>query len=609
MMKISKILVLIVTISSVVEVNAQTFSWKQKATLPGLSRWGAYKFVIGNLGFVGGGYHNSSLTDFWQYNPINNVWTQMSNWPIATRTAGSFSIAGYGYVVGGIVSPGSNITNSMYQYNPSNNTWLQKASYPGIPVYGAASFAIAGKGYYGVGNAGVATGPYYNDFYEYDPVNNSWTQKSSFPGSARFGTHGIASSTFGYVGLGYDAAINLYYQDWYQYDPTIDSWTQKQNYPYALSYTSSFYINNKIYLVTGKDNNNAYSSMYSFDETNNAWNQEPSFIGSDRWCAFGFAINNIGYFGTGTNLASSTLLSDFYEYSPAETQDSIICITLKPNSIDGKDAHVLSGLPNTNVEPHAEFLACAWTCQGNSCNDREFVQFDMSVIPANATLVSATLGLHANPNPVTIPTANYGSNNAFLIQRVTSPWSESTVTWNTQPITTIQNEVLVPQSTSSGQSYLNLDVTALVNDMRNDPQNSFGFMMRLVNEIPYNGRDFASSDHPDSTMWPSITYCYTVLTGVSNYLVSSNSFKVYPTLFTENLRIEFLSLASEIELDIFNVAGKKVLGKMVKCTPRVKQIVQLTENEINSLNTNEVYFIRITGMDFTETQRIIRAKF
>ena len=37
-----------------------------------------------------------------------------------------------------------------------------------------------------------------------------------------------------------DAAINLYYQDWYQYDPTIDSWTQKQNYPYALSYTSSF---------------------------------------------------------------------------------------------------------------------------------------------------------------------------------------------------------------------------------------------------------------------------------------------------------------------------------------------------------------------------------
>ena len=608
-MKIFRLLLIITTVFVYIDSHAQNYTWKQKATLPGLSRWGAYKFVIGNLGYIGGGYNNSSLNDFWQYNPSNNVWTQMSNCPIATRTAGSFSIAGYGYVVGGIVSPGSNITNNMYQYNPSNNTWLQKASYPGIPIFGAASFALAGKGYYGVGNAGIATGPYYNDFYEYDPVSDAWTQRAQFPGAGRYGVHGVATSNYGYVGFGLDENTGLFYKDWYQYNPVTNMWIQKQDYPYILSNPSSFYINNKIYLGTGHISTSVYDFIYSYDETANTWTPEPTFIGSGRWCAFGFAINNIGYLGTGTDLGGTNTYDDFYEFSPDSLQDSVLCLTLKPNSDGGKDIHVLSGLPNTNVDPHQEFVFCGWTCQGSPCNDRALIQFNMSVIPANATLISATLGLHANPSPIVIPTANYGSNNAFLIRRVTSPWSESTVTWNTQPTTTTQNEVLVPQSTSSGQSYLNLDVTALVNDMRNDPQNSFGFMMRLVNEIPYNGRDFASSDHPDSTMWPSITYCYTVLTGVSNYLVSSNSFKVYPTLFTENLRIEFLSLASEIELDIFNVAGKKVLGKMVKCTPRVKQIVQLTENEINSLNTNEVYFIRIAGMDFTETQRIIRAKF
>jgi len=230
----------------------------------------------------------------------------------------------------------------------------------------------------------------------------------------------------------------------------------------------------------------------------------------------------------------------------------------------------------------------------------------MSVIPANATLVSATLGLHANPNPVTIPTANYGSNNAFLIQRVTSPWSESTVTWNTQPTTTTQNEVLVPQSTSSGQSYLNLDVTALVNDMRNDPQNSFGFMMRLVNEIPYNGRDFASSDHPDSTKWPSITYCFIIPTGINNLQESQAYFKVTPTVFTDKISVEFLALSKKVQFEILDISGKVIFRKVVDGVPNKYQKLDVYENECSSALRNGVYLVRLISNDIVMTKRIVR---
>lgn len=607
-MKIFRLFLIITTVFVYVDSHAQNYIWKQKASLPGMGRWGAYKFVVGNLGYVGGGYNNSSLNDLWQYNPSNNVWTQMSNCPIATRTAGSFSIAGYGYVVGGIVSPGSNITNNLYQYNPSNNTWLQKASYPGIPIFGAASFALAGKGYYGVGNAGVATGPYYNDFYEYNPVSDVWTQKAQFPGAGRYGVHGIATSNYGYVGLGFDGNTGLFYKDWYQYNPVTNMWIQKQDYPYILAYPSSFYINNKIYLGTGHINTSVYDFIYSYDETANTWTPEPTFIGSGRWCAFGFAINNIGYLGTGTDLGGSNTYDDFYEFSPDTLHDSVICLTLKPNSDGGKDAHILSGLPNTNVDPHQEFIFCGWTCQGSPCNDRALIQFDMSAIPANATLVSATLGLHANPSPITIPTANYGSNNAFLIRRVTSPWSESTVTWNTQPITTTQNEVLVPQSNSSGQSYLNLDVTALVNDMRNDPQNSFGFIMRLVNEIPYNGRDFASSDHPDSTKWPSITYCFTVPTGISHTNKINDYFNVYPTMFSNRINIDFLSSTKNFEMEIIEISGKKVFGKSITCKPNVKQSLTIAEDDLANVNVNGVYMVRFSCNEKVVTKKLIRMK-
>ena len=321
---------------------------------------------------------------------------------------------------------------------------------------------------------------------------------------------------------------------------------------------------------------------------------------------FWLAINNIGYLGTGTDLGGTNTYDDFYEFSPDSLQDSVLCLTLKPNSDGGKDIHVLSGLPNTNVDPHQEFVFCGWTCQGSPCNDRALIQFNMSVIPANATLISATLGLHANPSPIVIPTANYGSNNAFLIRRVTSPWSESTVTWNTQPTTTTQNEVLVPQSTSSGQSYLNLDVTALVNDMRNDPQNSFGFMMRLVNEIPYNGRDFASSDHPDSTKWPSITYCFIIPTGINNLQESQAYFKVTPTVFTDKISVEFLALSKKVQFEILDISGKVIFRKVVDGVPNKYQKLDVYENECSSALRNGVYLVRLISNDIVMTKRIVR---
>ncbi len=604
-MRISKVLLLIATLSTTVVLHAQTFSWKQKSSLPGVGRWGAYKFVIGNFGFIGGGYNNASLNDLWQYNPATDTWTQKSNCPMATRTAGSFSIAGYGYVVGGIVSPGSNITNSMYQYNPSNNTWLQKASYPGIPIYAAASFSISGKGYYGVGNAGVATGPYYNDFYEYDPVNDSWTQKAAFPGTPRYGVHGTATTNFGYVGFGSNESMGVFFKDWYQYHPITNTWIQKQDYPISLSNPSSFFINNKLYLGTGHSYSTAYSDMYSYDETADTWMPEQGYIAGGRWCTVGFAINNIGYIGTGTDNTNVNTYTEFYEFSP----DSIICVTLKPDSIRGMDTHVLSGLPNTNVEPHAEFLACAWTCQGNPCNNRALIQFDLSVIPANATLVNASLSLYANPSPVTIPTANYGTNNAFVIQRITSAWNENTITWNTQPATSAQNEVIIPQSTSPGQDYLNIDVTPMVYDMLNNPQNSFGFMLRLVNEIPYNGRDFASSDNADSTKWPSITYCFVVPTGIKNTEVVSSGLKVYPTVFNNFINVEYKSVSEKMSVEILDITGKRLLNKTITCKPYINQTLELNEKDLQQLNANGVYFIRVLRAGSIETKRLIRNKY
>lgn len=590
-------------------VQAQSYTWKQKASIPSSGRYGAFKFVIGNLGYVGGGCatSGSNLNDLWQYDPTNDVWTQKSSCPLYTRTAGSFAINTKGYVVGGINNSG-NIINLMYEYDALTNSWSQKANYPGTPVYAAASFSIDGKGYFGIGNGGLSTGPYYNDFYEYDPSTNLWTSKASFPAIGRYGVNSVASLSYGYVGFGLNESVGMFYNDWYQYDPLTDSWTAKQSYPIALSNSSAFYINNKIYLTCGHDYNFTYKETYCFSEVSNSWVSAPDFTGGRRWAGFGFAINNIGYVGAGFDSTNYNTYSNFYEFSPTEGHDSIHCVEVKPDSLKGKDALVLSISPNSNYGNQQELLCHAWTCQGSPCIGRSLIEFDLSVIPANATFISATMNLHVNPTPVTIPGSNYGTNNSFVIRRVTSPWTEDLVTWNTQPATTTQNEVTIAQSGSANQNILNADVTSMVFDMLNNPQSSYGFMLKLVNEIPYNGRDFTSSDYTDSTLWPSITLCYIMPTGLNYLNENKEDIRVFPTLFQNNLTVEYRSNHAVGSLEMVDVTGRIQVKIPLKQTPGAITKLVLDENRLRNLRTNNMYFVRITDGDKVYVKRIIRTK-
>ena len=109
------------------------------------------------------------------------------------------------------------------------------------------------------------------------------------------------------------------------------------------------------------------------------------------------------------------------------------------------DAHVTNkqptdnfgALPNLNVGPSA----------------KAFLQFDFSTLPAGTTgdkVAKATLLLWVN---------RIGMSGAIDIQAVTSPWSESTVTFNTQPTV---GAVLQTVPVTVGGQYLAVDVTTQV---------------------------------------------------------------------------------------------------------------------------------------------------
>lgn len=194
--------------------------------------------------------------------------------------------------------------------------------------------------------------------------------------------------------------------------------------------------------------------------------------------------------------------------------DSLHHIVFQPGPDEGKDAFVedypFNDYPNKNWGGSEEWSAISWTAYGTPFVVRSFIDFNFEIIPADAVIVNAKLSLYAHGNdlhkmghdPLT------GSNACYL-QRVISEWDEYLVTWNTQPLTTEENQVMLPESVSTMQNYTDIDVTGLVQDIHNHPQESFGFMLRLIEEEGYRRMFFASSDVEDPAKRPKLEIHYT----------------------------------------------------------------------------------------------------
>ncbi len=172
---------------------------------------------------------------------------------------------------------------------------------------------------------------------------------------------------------------------------------------------------------------------------------------------------------------------------------------LRPHHEEGKDKRINSVIV---IPPDGtEFIANAWTWNGVPGNGRSAIEFDLSDIPNNADVLHADLFLFAAMNPPSGNHSNRDGSNTALLQRITSDWTENTLIWQNQPSTTTDNEVIIPASSDPLQNY-QIDITRLVEDIIEDGKPNYGFMFRLVNENYYRRMNFATSNHPDTTLHP-----------------------------------------------------------------------------------------------------------
>jgi hypothetical protein len=210
---------------------------------------------------------------FKEYNIANNQWTDKTDFPgTAKDYVTASNTATKGYIMGGANgfhpnTPAYHVTLSEnWEYDFAGNTWTQKSNTPGFGRLNGVAYAIGDKIYFGTGASiiGIVNPSTLqfswiplinNDWWEYNTIQNTWTQKASFAGGGRQDMRGFVIGGKIYLGMGSSGYFVNVKSDFWEYNTSSNTWTQRASYPPGESFPpfhSLLSASNRGYSVFGR---------------------------------------------------------------------------------------------------------------------------------------------------------------------------------------------------------------------------------------------------------------------------------------------------------------------------------------------------------------------
>ncbi len=223
-----------------------TDSWTQKADMP-TARWGALAVEFEGLIYVfAGTSYSAGITVTEVYDPETDTWTakaQPSPYGLNYGLMGArFGDKIYLFQLG-----------MHYEYDPAADTYTWRRNMPtprnfGVcVVVGDAIYIIGGQHYGGSPAIGFIA---HDDNEAYYPASNTWATKAPMPVS-KWGSAREGSVIEGKIYVPHGRDWTSYFLDNYVYDPLTDSWEERSPPNHLRAGATYGAINGKLYAVGG----------------------------------------------------------------------------------------------------------------------------------------------------------------------------------------------------------------------------------------------------------------------------------------------------------------------------------------------------------------------
>ncbi|MDD3292612.1 MAG: FISUMP domain-containing protein [Candidatus Pacebacteria bacterium] len=191
----------------------------------------------------------------------------------------------------------------------ANNGWKVKApwAYPRT----AHTVASSSSKIYAIGGYRLPLEGPYNAIEEYNPSSNVWTAKSHTNSYDR----GMAAYVDGYVYF-MGGKESIYIDSNKRYRISNDSWAARADMPTARESATTAVVNNKIYVIGGRNSDGVLNTNEEYDPATNTWTTKAS-MPTKRYVTGAVTVNNKIYVigGYVPHLPGSTGVNE--EYDPA----------------------------------------------------------------------------------------------------------------------------------------------------------------------------------------------------------------------------------------------------------------------------------------------------
>jgi hypothetical protein len=244
-------------------------------------------FVIGSKAYFPIRKDDPLENELLVYETKNRSWTskpmEVPLHPISTVIGNSRN----GY----IYNPSGN--DNFFEYDPVTDTWEAKNNFPGINRDYPVMFAIGKYIFLGLGNDQNAPWePNYADFYRYDPDQDKWERMAdldfgSYPPKLKMSCTVIGEKAIISGGAHSDGNFGVWM---YHHDRNV--WERKNDFPQAVNFSEGFTFNGNGFVTQGRQ-------VWKYNLQNDSWDSVDAVGFAYRYRTFAFVVEGKPYIGGG----------------------------------------------------------------------------------------------------------------------------------------------------------------------------------------------------------------------------------------------------------------------------------------------------------------------